>query len=164
MAPYCNMTGPVRFYKRTNKNGPVHPVWGICWMWTGPPRFDGYGAITVNCKHYTAHRYSWTIHRGPIPEETQVLHHCDIPLCVNPNHLFLGTCADNKLDCCEKDRHARGERHGESKLTDENVREIRRLYRFGVRGRGAVSLARMFGVAKPTILGIVKRTMWKHVV
>lgn len=118
----------------------------------------------VRYEFMRAHRYSYRTHISEIPDGLQVLHACDTPLCVNPAHLFLGTSHQNKLDCVAKDRHARGERHGESKLTDEKVREIRSMYKRGVRGFGAMALAKRFGVSKPVIVGIISGTGWKHVV
>lgn len=117
----------------------------------------------VNRVIYRAHRYSWLIHYGPVPLGKMVLHRCDTPTCVNPKHLFIGTAKENKTDCVDKGRHAHGEKHGESKLTNTAVRDIRKLYRKGVRGQGATCIGRKFGVSKPVILGIIHGTGWKHV-
>ena len=76
-----------------------------CWEWTGRPNGNmGYGTIKVNGKAAPAHRYSWIINRGPIPPGFLVLHRCDRPLCVNPEHLFAGTQSDNVIDCVRKGR------------------------------------------------------------
>lgn len=162
--PYCKLTGEVRFWRKVNKDGPVHPSLGTpCWTWTGYRFDDGYGGIMVNREYWRAHRYSWALRTGKHPADLQVLHHCDNPVCVNPDHLFLGTSKDNKLDCMGKGRHIHGKRQWCAKLNDEQVREIRVAYVFGKRGKGAMALARKYGVSKPVILGIVNRRGWKHV-
>lgn len=110
-----------------------------------------------------AHRYSWILHYGEIPNSLHVLHRCDNPICVNPKHLFLGDALNNKTDSVAKERHARGEKHGCAKLTDNAVREIRKSYRKGIRGVGMGSLGRRYGVSRPVIAGILKGLGWKHV-
>ena len=76
-----------------------------CWIWTASLLTKGYGRIGVK-EGYTesAHRVSWLLHKGPIPEGMHVLHHCDVRPCVNPGHLFLGTDVDNIEDCLKKGR------------------------------------------------------------
>lgn len=92
-----------------------------------------------------------------------VLHSCDTPLCVNPDHLFLGTVLDNSADCVSKERHPRGETHGQAKLTEQQVREIKQQCIPGSRLHGFRPLARKYKVSKPVIAGIVKNQGWKHV-
>ena len=75
-----------------------------CWMWTGYRTPDGYGRIQINYKRIKAHRLSWEVHNGSIPEGLFVLHKCDVRDCVNPNHLFLGTQKDNIHDAIKKGR------------------------------------------------------------
>ena len=85
----------------------VEPNTG-CWLWTaGINREAGYGRLRVDGVRMVAHRYSWEMHVGPIPEGMRVLHRCDTPTCVNPGHLFLGTQADNVADSVQKGRWAR---------------------------------------------------------
>lgn len=95
-----------RFWPRVNRDGPVpshRPDLGPCWIWTGGVGSHGYGALA---KSALAHRFSWELHNGPIPSETPcVLHHCDTRRCVRPDHLFLGTRADNTADMISKGRH-----------------------------------------------------------
>jgi len=93
-----------RFWAKVNKNGPTpeHAL-GPCWVWTGARSQFGYGNLTTNGKQENAHRVSWEIHFGPIPDGIRVLHACDNPPCVRPFHLFLGTQKDNN-----RDREAKG--------------------------------------------------------
>ena len=142
-----------------------------CWLWTGPTAgrvTNRYGTITIHYKRIKAHRLSYTLFRGSIPEGLLVCHICDIPLCVNPAHLFLGTYSDNNRDSFEKHRsilatHPErvlryGEAHHETTLTNEQVYEIRLLY-------GTVSakkLAKRFYVSDITIRNIGIRKTWKQ--
>lgn len=101
-----------------------------CWLWTAHRAKNGYGVMTVGKRPHAApmgaHRISWTLHHGPIPDGMLVCHRCDVKHCVNPDHLFLGTAADNLRDMVEKGRSARGVKHSQAKLTDDEVRAIRR--------------------------------------
>ena len=96
-----------RFWGKVEKNGPVpehRPGLGRCWIWLGARIENDYGVVRVNGKNNGAHRISWELTNGPIPEGLWALHHCDNPPCVNPSHLFLGTNTDNQRDCVSKGR------------------------------------------------------------
>ncbi len=75
-----------------------------CWLWMGASNHRGYGLISVDKKTFLSHRISWGLHRFPIPDGLHVCHHCDVPACVNPDHLFLGTNMDNMMDKVRKGR------------------------------------------------------------
>lgn len=124
-----------------------------CWIWQGLRNDSGYGIVGTMGKMVTAHRLSWTIHNGPIPQGLNVLHRCDIRACVNPSHLFLGTTQDNVDDKVAKGRQALGEKHGMSKLSTTDVQQIRLLRSQGVSVR---SLSRDFGVSATHIYRVVK--------
>lgn len=137
-----------------------------CWIWQGRGRgSNGYGALSVDGKPMPAHRFIWTLFNGPIPKGMMVCHKCDTPKCVNPHHLFLGTATDNVRDCIDKGRFKsggamnppRGTAHPLSKLTDEDVREIRSD------DRNNSAIGRHYGVSK-TLIGYIKqRKAWRHV-
>lgn len=154
-----------RFWAKVDKNGPIiYEHLGKCWVWTGWTNELGYGLVSrvegIRRLH-RAHRVSWTLTNGKIPDGLLVLHRCDNPACVNPEHTFLGTHADNIRDKMEKGRggHLRGEEAGRAKLTENEVREIRKM-----RGEGAVYpvIARRFGVSESTIAAIIRGRSWKH--
>jgi HNH endonuclease len=95
-----------------------------CWLWVGACRDNGYGHLSRGKRgegNISAHRASWEIYFGPIPDGLDVLHRCDVHNCVRPDHLFLGTQADNTHDMIEKGRAAYGSRHGGAKLDEETV-------------------------------------------
>lgn len=132
-----------------------------CWMWTGTKNADGYGIIFIDKKRYLTHRLSWEIHFGEIPVGLFICHHCDIPGCARPDHLFLGTKKDNKQDAMKKGRHARGETSGRAKLTEEKVREIRKVYHDG--GIGIIELGHLYSVSHMAISLAIRGINWKEV-
>jgi len=131
-----------------------------CWLWTAALSHKGYGVLRYVGRWARAHRVSWKILRGPIPNGLHVCHKCDNRLCVNPDHLFLGTNDDNVADMIEKGRHLAGRRFGEqnatAKLTASKVAEIRRSRTI----RSSRSLAREFGISHTTILRIWTGQYW----
>jgi hypothetical protein len=153
-----------RFWTSVNKHGPIHPVLGTrCWLWTAGKFRRGYGRVDFCGKSTGSHRYSWRIHFGNIPNGLCVLHRCDNPPCVNPDHLFLGTRTDNMTDRDHKGRQSKGEHRPLAKLTDELVREIRRRYRKRCRRNGIHAISRELGVAPLTIWKVVNNITWKHI-
>jgi len=147
-----------------------------CWLWTAYVDLNGYGEMHLKSEKgrcERAHRVSWMINRGPIPEGMDVLHKCDNPPCVNPDHLFLGTQKDNVLDCIKKGRNPtilygpglKGEQHGMSKLTEKQVIDIRHRYVAGVNAfyrSNKDELAKEFGISPNHIWQICKGRVWKH--
>jgi len=103
-----------------------------CWVWNGAKDTRGYGVLYTGSNpqnRYLAHRLSYHLHKGKFPKESCVLHTCDNRPCVNPEHLFLGTIADNNRDRDKKGRLvcAKGEKHGEAKLKREEVLLLRKI-------------------------------------
>ena len=124
-----------------------------CWFWKAGKNSCKRGVFNIGGTIYSAHRVAWNIHFGMIPKGLMVCHACDIPLCVNPAHLFLGTASDNSIDCAKKGRAAK-------KLNKEKVENIRMELKKGVLHEG---LAKRFGVARSTITRIGNRTRWCYV-
>lgn len=156
------MTLAERFWPKVDVRGPDE-----CWPWTAATFPKGYGKIGRGGRAagvIEAHRASWLLAHGPIPDGLCVLHSCDNPPCVNPAHLFLGTLAENVADMMAKGRHrngvSRGEANGRAKLTAGQVDEIRGRARGG--GESRAALARIFGVSWPTIDRIVRGTRWRE--
>lgn len=131
-----------------------------CWLWTGHVATTGYASITVDHRPVGAHRVSWEMHRGPIPEGLSVLHRCDVRHCVNPGHLFLGTPKDNMLDMARKGRSVRGEAQHDAKLSARKIKAIRSA---ASRGVGQLALALKYGVTRRQINKIVNGKAWRHV-
>lgn len=133
-----------------------------CWEWKSYRFKKGYGGFQIRTQNTFAHRVSWVINFGIIPEGLCVCHKCDNPPCVNPNHLFLGTVADNNKDRSEKGRSAdvSGEHNPCAKLKTEFISIIRESNKMGLSQR---KLAKKFGVGKTTISRVLHRTHWKMV-
>lgn len=136
-----------------------------CWVWNASKDREGYGQLVISGKKVPAHRASWQLRHGEIPMGMFVCHKCDVPACVNPDHLFLGTPKDNTDDMVAKGRERFSTRTGvtpaNAKLTDTDVRIIRRL-----RSEQRITyseLARLFGVSITTICVIVRGEAWKGV-
>jgi len=129
---------------------------GECRVWTGSINGKGYGGIRINGKQYKAHRVSYEIKFGPIPEGMLALHKCDNRMCINPDHIFPGTSKENTADMIAKGRDVRGEACSWSKLTDQQVNEIRDKISVGKRGV-LKALAIEYGVSQSTISDIKRR-------
>lgn len=133
-----------------------------CWNWVGTTvgsKTHRYGHFRLDGKLILAHRASWLLHGGEIPNGLHVLHRCDNPLCVNPKHLFVGTRSDNMMDMTAKGRHPYplGETHHRAKLTNDEVRAIRASV------QSHNQLARAYGVTKRTIINVRQRKVYDSV-
>lgn len=141
-----------------------------CWLWTGIQRgnnrYGGFNSGTPGKGGVAAiaHRMSWVIHFGEIPENMEVCHECDTPTCIRPDHLFLGTHADNMRDMVRKGRQGPrrplvGERCNLNRFSVSQVMEIRNLYESGMLQK---DIAKKFMTHQTTISGIVRCANWKH--
>lgn len=126
-----------------------------CWVWVGAMNRVGYGAVGGNTPEELAHRLSWTFQNGPIPPGMKICHHCDNRPCVRPDHLFLGTQAENVADAAQKMRW-------KTKLTASAIREIR--HRYFIDGIGQSDLGREYGVSNKYIHKVVHQVRFKHIV
>lgn len=137
---------------------------GGCVLWSGGVTRGGYGHLDVAGVTTRAHRLAWAVANGPIPQGLHVLHRCDVRVCINPAHLFLGTPADNMADKMAKGRHRCGDhsgaRSGRAKLTDAVVQQV--IVRLAA-GEVAVVIARELGVNRSTVHGVKSGRSWKHV-
>jgi hypothetical protein len=146
----CYHVGPriaetERFWKRVNKTP-------NCWLWTGAKSAKGYG-MWGHPKFRITSRFSWYIHFGD-PGKRFVLHKCDNPACVRPDHLFLGTNLDNIRDMVRKRRRA------SMKLQEEDIPRIRELRKAGMT---STAIAKMYGISQPAVSQIVNRKTWAFV-
>lgn len=137
-----------------------------CWEWQGFKDKGGYGRYKwCDRKNWIAHRLLWNLFIGDMSDpDIKLCHHCDNRCCVRPSHMFVGSQEDNIKDCVAKGRHRTGMKLGRlnrnAKLTDDKVREIRRLYSEGLT---QVELGRQFGVAHTNIGNVLRKNTWKHV-
>jgi hypothetical protein len=135
-----------------------------CWLWLGTRDARGYGIISVRCRYRRATHVSYELHVGAVPADGLfVLHRCDNPPCVRPDHLFLGTALDNMRDCIAKGRRrtkaVTGEAHGAAKLTAASVRLMREMHANGAK---QVDLAHRFNINFRTVSLIVQRKLWRQ--
>ena len=138
-----------------------------CWIWKGPFNNYNYGKLNFSTQSGTyqtigAHRFSWECFIGSIPNKLLVCHKCDNPPCVNPNHLFLGTDNDNKIDNVNKSRHYFGSKHFNTILTDQNVRDII-TDTLNNKYTSIVDVCNIYNVSYETIRFIVVGKTWKHI-
>lgn len=133
-----------------------------CWEWQAGLHKQGYGTVRFGTM-MLSHRVAWILSHGNIPNDLDVLHKCDNPPCCNPNHLFLGTHTDNMQDRERKGRHNApcGENNKKHKLTENNVRYIRKRYAQG--GITMRELANENGVYMTCVAKVIRRKTWKHV-
>jgi len=130
-----------------------------CWEWQAAKNSHGYGVIQANGKLCGAHRVSWELHNGPVPDGLSVLHHCDNRVCVRPDHLFVGTVVDNTNDMVAKGRQAQGTVHGSAKLTDRQVEAMRQARKEGL---SYTEIGKAFGVHKTTARRAVIGLTWQQ--
>lgn len=154
-----------RFWSKVNKQ----EVDG-CWEWTACLKPQGYGNFGIGRNHMYAHRLSWEMSNGPIPEGMLICHKCDNRKCVRQDHLFLGTVKDNSQDALKKGRLSKppvkwGVKNQFHVFTEDQVREIRRRYRRESRNvSNASALAQEFGVTKDAVKRVLARKTWAWVV
>lgn len=145
-----------RFWEKVDRKGDNE-----CWEWqayTCPS--TGYGKFGVgHPKVIGAHRYSYELHHGAIPPGMVIMHSCDNPKCVNPNHLSAGTDADNLRDMVKKGRSSAGEKCGTAKLSEANVVDIRERY---ARGEKTAKLVDEFKVSRHQISSICTGRFWPN--
>lgn len=141
-----------RFWNKVEKTN-------TCWLWTASKSHNGYGVIWIkDIGNVRVHRFSWELHVGPIPDGLCVLHKCDVPACVNPEHLFLGTRKDNAADMVKKGRSLVGVRNSNAKLTPDIIVLIRAA-------TGSMDqIAERFDVCQRTICQIRNRKTWSHII
>lgn len=131
-----------------------------CWEFTGFRNHarGGYGRLKgAGRQTVSAHRLAWTLTYGPIPDGLLVRHRCDNPPCCNPEHLELGTAAENSADMALRDRRLTGQRNPRARLTAEQAREIREAVQAGQR---AADVARQHGVSRSLVSLVVNRKVW----
>lgn len=129
-----------------------------CWLWTGQYGAGGYGVIKDGGRSEKAHRVSYRFHVGQIPQGKEVCHVCDVRSCVNPEHLFAGTRAENMQDMVRKNRHAdnKGERNPRSALSPEQVLAIR------ASTDSTANIARSLGVTYQAVRDVRAGKTWRH--
>lgn len=132
-----------------------------CWEWAGSRDPNGYGRLNIGGTPALAHRVSWELNFGPITSADHICHRCDNPSCVRPEHLFKGDYLMNTADKMAKKRHrygvSRGADHGCAKLTEADVREIRRI------GRPLRQHAERYGISTTQVWDIINRRSWRHI-
>lgn len=145
------------FWSQVDRRGPDE-----CWEWKGV-KAGPYGLFCHNNIRTTPHRFAYELHHGPIPEGKHACHDCpmgDNPLCCNWAHLWAGTAAENIADKMKKNRQAKGESIGTSKLTAETVLAIRQRFGNGIR---QYVIAKEFGITPQLVFNIVHRRSWQHI-
>ena len=151
--PTRPFTDAARFYKYVDKRGIDE-----CWPWLAQIKKNGYGQFSLKGRATQAHRASYQISKGEIPDGLVIRHTCDNKKCVNPNHLLSGTYKDNSRDAVERNLYPRGEDQGRARLTLEQVVEIRDVSRAGSESQR--SMARRFGVSKASVQRVAAGRTW----
>jgi hypothetical protein len=154
-----------RFWEKVNKNSGVFGADGLypteCYVWTARKKNTGYGQIQRKGKCERAHRVSWELCFGPIPDKQCVLHKCDNPSCVRQDHLFLGTQLENIADRDQKKRLAPGigEQNNNAKLTTKDIIAIRELY---AKNLTRIAIAHIFNVSRSYVDKIIAQKVRKQ--
>lgn len=142
-----------RFWAKVDKSG-------SCWLWTGATT-KGYGQLTHEKRHLYAHRFSWEIANGQIPKGYVVCHRCDTPLCVNPDHLFVGRQRENIADCIRKGRtNRRGVAGAANSAVKQRSIDIGLVRKLAAEGVGVREIAPLIGVSKSTVSNILRGNHW----
>lgn len=144
-----------RFWTKVNKQK-LHE----CWIWIGIQNKNSYGYLCINRRKFLAHRFSWIINNGNIPDKLCVLHKCDNPSCVNPNHLFLGTQAENIADMVKKNRQCvlKGENHSRCKLKIKDIEKIKSL----TNKLTKKEIAKIFNITRQYVGQIQQNKTWRQ--
>jgi HNH endonuclease len=166
--PYKKKATENRFWSHVDKCGPIpahRPEIGNCWVWTAALCGPGYGTFKIGTlgidrRNAMAHRFSYELHCGPIPDGKSVLHHCDNKTCVRPTHFFTGTQADNMDDKVAKSRQPVGVSVYNAKLDDQKINAAR-LYRLN--GWSYKNIGDRFNVGPMTVHDALSGKKWKHV-
>ena len=164
---YPRPTAEERFWKFVSKPR----LATVCWQWLGAKTKGGYGGFQMDGRLTRATHFAYKLFYHKNIGSNFVLHKCDVPSCVNPNHLFLGTHTDNMRDAMKKGRlntdrpflHLKGESHKSAKLNYKFVEEIKNRYRAGDRKNSLRAIAQDYGVDQHTIRRIVNGTGWKPI-
>lgn len=158
-----------RFFSFVNKNGPTpdhKPDLGACWIWGGALKPAGYGVFSFRGLSLFAHRVSWMMANGEIPSGLFIIHKCDLPCCVRPDHLMAGTQSDNISDAFRKGRMRghlkamKGSKNGMAKIDESDIPKI--LSMLGA-GMTQVEIAKQFGISNVSVRLIGIGATWKHV-
>lgn len=145
-----------RFFAKVEPSKEVKPGLGLCFLWTGATR-NGYGHFAMPGGPVYAHRLAWELEHGRPPREgLDVRHRCDDRRCVRASHLVEGTRSENVADAVVQGRHAHGETHGLAKLSDAQVREIRRLRKKGLTQQ---IIADRFGVSRSYVSMVASKKL-----
>lgn len=146
-----NLTHEVVSRTSINSNG--------CWIWQGRLGKGGYATLGIYGRKFWVHRLSFELFRGEIPRKLLVCHTCDVPACVNPMHLFVGTCKQNLEDASQKGRMQHGATHIRAKLTEDDVASIRRARQ---NGDTQQAIADRYGVTRGNVYAILAGKSWRH--